>query len=192
MEKLRNITENKKFQEIIFISCFVFSVVCFILFISQVYSFAASPNPPVNNKPLQNNSNPPQMQPPAQEDFFKGIPKGSPLMLLVFLLGFVITFLAGIVIYQQQDKKEKKNIRKELLKNKKEAKSKVINQMLLPEEKFMVKILEDNKGERTQSDLVKKSKLNKLKVSRILKKLESLKIIEKHPYGMTNNIRLKK
>ena len=61
----------------------------------------------------------------------------------------------------------------------------------MPEEKLVVKLLEDNNGKLTQSELVRQSNLNKLKVSRIIKKLESSNIINKYPYGMTNNIQLK-
>lgn len=49
-----------------------------------------------------------------------------------------------------------------------------------------------NNGELTQSDLVRKTKLSKVKVHRIVKRLESLGIVSKYPYGITNKIKLEK
>ena len=92
----------------------------------------------------------------------------------------LINLFAGIIIYSNLYVREKKEI-----------KSKVASEMLLPEERLIIKLLEENNGELTQSELVRKSGLNKLKVSRVIKRLENLKIINKYPYGMTNNIKLK-
>lgn len=66
-----------------------------------------------------------------------------------------------------------------------------MNKILLPDEKIVVELLKESSGTLTQSELVKKSGLNKLKVSRVIKKLESLHFIEKYPYGMTNKIRIR-
>jgi hypothetical protein len=188
MEKIKEIIENKSFQRIILLSCFILSAIFLLLFISQVYSFISSDNPPIDN---QNKTAPAKIAPPPKDDFFRGMPKDSPVMLILFLLGFLIPLLAGIIIYDHLGKKEKKSIKNELIKTKKEVKSKVINKILLPEEKIVIDLLKDNSGTLTQSELVKKSNLNKLKISRVLKKLESLNLIEKYPYGMTNKIKLK-
>ena len=69
-------------------------------------------------------------------------------------------------------------------------KSNFLNDLLTTEEKRVIRIIEENNGEITQSDLVKKSQLSKLKISRIIKKLEQSKIVEKIQWGLTNKIRI--
>jgi len=59
------------------------------------------------------------------------------------------------------------------------------------EEKVLVKAIEDSEGTMFQADLVEKSSFDKVKVSRILDKLERLDIIERRRRGMTNIILLK-
>lgn len=197
MKKIKELIENKSFQRFILIFCFIFSAICFILVISQIYSFSTQTNqlinPPINNPSIKDNYNPTQIQtqPPAKDDFFRGMPKGSPIMLLVFIFGFMVSLFAGLVIFNNLNGKEQRIIKKELLKTKKELKSKVMNKILLPDEKIVVELLKESSGTLTQSELVKKSGLNKLKVSRVIKKLESLHFIEKYPYGMTNKIRIR-
>ena len=74
----------------------------------------------------------------------------------------------------------------------KELKKDVIESMILPDEKIIIKELERNNGEMTQSDLVRRTNLSKVKVHRIVKRLESLGIVSKYPYGITNKIKLEK
>lgn len=185
MGNSKKILENRKFQIVIMLSCFILSAVFLILFISQIYSFAVPDNPPINkinnpdNQSKISSTNPP-INPPAKNDFFKGIPKGSPLMFVVFLIGMLVSFSAGLVLYNLLNIKDKKEIKK-----------KIIEEMLLPEEKLIVELLEKNQGEATQKELTLNSNFNKLKVSRVIKRLESLNLIEKFPYGMTNKIKLK-
>ena len=88
---------------------------------------------------------------------------------------------AGLTIMDLLTKKERKELKKL-----------TIDAMLMPKEKLLVQILNDNDGDSTQAALVKKSKLTKLQVSRVLKRLESLKVISKYPYGVTNKIILEK
>ena len=59
-----------------------------------------------------------------------------------------------------------------------------------PDGKRLVGLLQGSKGTLTQSELVRKSGMDKLRVSRALKKLEKLSVVRKHPYGMTNSITL--
>ena len=74
----------------------------------------------------------------------------------------------------------------------KELKKEVIESMILPDEKIVIKELERSNGEMTQSDLVRRTNLSKVKVHRIVKRLESLGIVSKYPYGITNKIKLEK
>jgi len=64
--------------------------------------------------------------------------------------------------------------------------------MLTPEEKVVIKLLKENDGELTQSELVTRTKLSKVKVHRVIKRLESLNVVSKYPYGVTNKIKLEK
>lgn len=59
------------------------------------------------------------------------------------------------------------------------------------EEKIIVKIIEEAEGTIFQSDLVEKSGFDKVKVSRILDRLEGKQIIERKRRGMTNVVVLK-
>lgn len=73
-----------------------------------------------------------------------------------------------------------------------EIRTKTMDIMLMPEEKLIIQLLNKNSGELSQSELVKRSKLSKLKVSRVIKRLEMLKVVSKYPYGVTNKIVLEK
>jgi len=64
--------------------------------------------------------------------------------------------------------------------------------MTTPEEKLVIRELEDAGGELTQSELVKKTGISKVKVHRVIKRLEQLKILSKYPYGVTNKIKVEK
>ncbi len=97
------------------------------------------------------------------------------------LFGFIVSLFAGTSLLDLLKKKERKKITKD-----------VMDTILTPEEKEIIRILEENEDGLKQSELVKKSKLSKVKVSRIIKRLENSRIISKYPYGMTNKIILEK
>jgi len=59
------------------------------------------------------------------------------------------------------------------------------------EEKTIIKELIENNGELKQNTLVKNTGLSRVKVSRLLKKLEQRNIIIKEPLGKINVIKLK-
>jgi len=63
---------------------------------------------------------------------------------------------------------------------------------LSKEEKDLLKLVEEDNGVIFQSDLVKKSNLTKVKISRIVSRLEAKGAIEKRRKGMSNLILLKK
>lgn len=73
-----------------------------------------------------------------------------------------------------------------------EAKKKPIDYSKLDkEEKPLVKIVEEAEGTIFQSDLVEKSGFDKVKVSRILDRLEGRGLLERKRRGMTNVVVLK-
>lgn len=59
------------------------------------------------------------------------------------------------------------------------------------EEKVLIKIVEENEGSMFQADLVEKSGMNKVKVTRVLDRLEGKQLIERKRRGMTNVVLLK-
>ncbi len=102
-------------------------------------------------------------------------------VIIISFLGSVISILAGLSLSDLLRKKE----RKELTKS-------IIDSMTTPEEKLVIRELESNDDELTQSELVKRTRLSKVKVHRVIKRLESLKVVSKYPYGITNKIKLEK
>jgi len=73
-----------------------------------------------------------------------------------------------------------------------EAKRKPVDYSKLDkEEKILVKLLEENDGSIFQADLVEKSGFSKVKVTRILDRLEGKGITERKRRGMTNIVLLK-
>lgn len=62
---------------------------------------------------------------------------------------------------------------------------------LSKEEKTVIKVIEEADGTIFQSDLVEKSGFSKVKVSRILDRLEGRQLIERKRRGMTNVVVLK-
>jgi GTP-sensing pleiotropic transcriptional regulator CodY len=59
-------------------------------------------------------------------------------------------------------------------------------------EKTIIKFILENKGETTQSKIVKNTGFSRVRIFRVLKKLEDKGIIIKEPYGMSNIIKLDK
>ena len=59
------------------------------------------------------------------------------------------------------------------------------------DEKTIVNLLLENKGNMFQSDIIQKTNLNKVKITRILDNLESQNLIERKRRGMTNIVILK-
>ncbi len=59
------------------------------------------------------------------------------------------------------------------------------------EEQKIVSLLQLNQGSKYQSDLIKETGLSKVKMSRLLDKLDGKKIIERKRRGMTNIVVLK-
>jgi uncharacterized membrane protein len=92
-----------------------------------------------------------------------------------------ISILAGLSIWQITRVRELKKLKQETTDN-----------LLLPDEKTIIHFLKENGFESTQSRLVKETGLSKVQVHRILSRLEAKGVLEKHKYGLTNKIVLKK
>jgi len=174
---------------IVMVLCFIYGGISLLFFIMQLSPFIrlGEMTPPVMN--IQPDAN-------ASENFsrpqeFSGIngsrraflePEVSRffyVIIFVSLSGSTISITAGLSLLSLLRKKERKDLTKG-----------VIDTVTTPEEKLVIRILNENGGELTQSELVKRAKLSKVKVHRIVKRLESLNIINKYSYGLTNKIKL--
>jgi len=100
---------------------------------------------------------------------------------ILTFIGSLVSIGAGISLLRLVRERETKELKRE-----------VIDSMIMPDEKLVIKELEKNDGALTQSELVRNTSLSKVKVHRIVKRLESLEIVKKYPYGMTNKIKLEK
>lgn len=103
-----------------------------------------------------------------------------PLPLFIPFLGSIGLFI-GIILYS--------------LFNPIPAQTSISQQSLLnlfdKDERKVVKALLDKGGERLQAEIVKKTKLSKVQVHRILKRLEGKQLVEKKAKGNTNLIKAK-
>ena len=88
--------------------------------------------------------------------------------------------------------KEEKEIVVKKVREKVEVRHKPVDYSKLDkEERLLVKLIEENDGSIFQADLVEKSGFSKVKVTRILDRLEGGQIIERKRRGMTNIVLLK-
>ncbi|MBL7051656.1 MAG: hypothetical protein ISS01_01050 [Nanoarchaeota archaeon] len=107
--------------------------------------------------------------------------------------GSITSFLAGIALMRSSQKVIVTEAVKETEKKVEEKhENKIDSDVLLPDEKKIIGILENHNGYMTQRDLVIESKFSKVKIHRLLKNLEAKKVISKYAFGMTNRIRLEK
>lgn len=96
---------------------------------------------------------------------------------IIYLLGGVMFIVAGIAIWYLIREEEISEITEEMM-----------DVFLLPEEKAIVDELKKAGGEITQSDLVRRTGLSKVKIHRILGRLEGKKVIKRYPYGLTKKV----
>jgi len=100
------------------------------------------------------------------------------IIIIVSSLGLFVG-LATYYIISNNYLKEKKETEKNLIK---------ILDILDEEDKIILKKIIENKGEINQSSLTKSLNLDKVKVSRIISKMEQKSIIKKEKNGMTNKL----
>jgi len=104
----------------------------------------------------------------------------------------ILLALSVYLIFFGQEKVEiiKKIREKVKISEKKKDYSKILPK-LASEEKKLVNLILESKGAMFQSELVEKSGFDKVKVSRLLDRLEGQQIIERKRRGMTNIVILK-
>lgn len=101
---------------------------------------------------------------------------------LITLLIFVGTFIS-FFMKENSSGTEKDSLTDEKRKKKIEC--------LAEPEKTIMTIIQRENGSIYQSDLIKKTKLSKVKITRLLDKLEGMHLIERKRRGMTNIIIIK-
>jgi hypothetical protein len=109
---------------------------------------------------------------------------GWTISAILLFIGIFFTFLINI----NKDKEEPKPIEPKEIK--KEDYQKITGKLKEDEKVIFEKIIEAQ-GSIFQSDLVEKTGFTKVKVTRILDKLEGLALIERRRRGMTNVVLLK-
>jgi len=104
---------------------------------------------------------------------------GIALLLVILAIGIVIMF-------------SKQEIIEKIKKVEKEVKRKPLDYSKLDkDEKVLIKILDQSEGTIFQAELVEKSGMDKVKVTRILDRLEGRQLIERKRRGMSNIVILR-
>ncbi len=104
-------------------------------------------------------------------------------------IALVLSVGCGILLLRASHERIHESVKE---KAEEEFENSVQGDILLPDEKKLISVLEKNNDSMTQSDLVRESGLSKVKVHRVLKNLEMKKIVTKYDFGMTKKIRLEK
>ena len=107
------------------------------------------------------------------------------LMLLILIIGLYL------ILFGQEKVEVIKKIREKVKASEKKKDYDKILRNLPSEEKKLLKLLIESEGAMFQSDLVEKLGFNKVKVTRLLDKLEGQQMIERKRRGMTNVVILK-
>ena len=186
---------NKNKYLAIMIICFLYAGFSIILFGSQAYNYfwktevVGTPSfEDMNNQNMdvdkfndknRFNKNGARME--AMKEMKDPFVFFSSPISLTFLLGGIVALMAGFAIFSLVRKKEIKIIREQTTDN-----------LLLPDEKAVIDALKNSNYEMTQTKIVKETGLNKVQVHRVVKRLESKGLLNKHEYGLTNKIILKK
>ena len=166
---------KRKFYWFVAILCLIYGGVALILLIQQSYFFYFRNQSPQYFTAARNLT---QMTSDRLRPNFRAL---NTLPIIINFFGAIISILAGLSLISILRFRESKELKRD-----------VIDSMVMPDEKAVINELEKNNGELTQSDLVSKTRLSKVKVHRIIKRLESLGIVSKYPYGVTNKIKLEK
>lgn len=187
MKPIETISKFKHKYVLIMILCFLYGGFCLIMFLSQAYGFfwRTEINTPLEPQIISVDSN--AFRPEFREDFNLFRVPRDPVALLTsptslsLLIGGIISILAGITIWKLTREKEIKKVKYD-----------TTVKLLLPDEKQVIEALKESNNELTQAKIAKNTGLTKVQVHRAIKRLEAKGAIEKHDFGLTNKIILKK
>lgn len=170
MKQDETLFKAKKRYIAIMVASFLYGGFSLILFLYNTYSFfwrsEAMPNGPIRGPGRMT-------QDPM---LFLSSPQN-----IIYPLGGLLAIIAGLTIWSLIREKELKAVKQETAKK-----------LLLPDEKAVINALKNAGSELTQSKIAMETGLNKVQVHRAVKRLELKGAIEKHGYGLTNKIILKK
>ena len=175
---------------IVMVSCFVYAGFSLFSLISEVSSlssakyvdsylsnaFLSDTNIKINDV-VDSTSNS-TVSTVAKEDMLSGVIYRD---VVLSIIGFLVTLLAGLSIMALLKEKDSQG-----------ATQSFIDVVTTGDEKLLIASLEKAGGVLTQSELVNATGLTKVKIHRVVKRLEGLGIVSKYPFGMTNKVRLEK
>jgi uncharacterized membrane protein len=172
----------------VMIACFIFGGYFLVNFVSQMYDFwyrnammdrmnLSEPFPSDGNFSPQGGN---FTQFPRD---FRGIQfnRQFPGESLIDLLGGIVFIIAGISMWCLIREKETGLLREEVEKA-----------LLLPEEKEIMDELKKSGGEMTQKELSNRTGIPKVKLHRVLSKMEKKSVLKRYPYGMTKKVVIEK
>ena len=170
---------KRNFHWGIAVLCLIYGGISLFIFIHQSYSIYLREQMPASAMPASANLDKnASLEISHARERFRSM---AAIPLATTFLGSVISILGGVSLLNLLRKRESKELKKDILES-----------VILPDEKLVIQELEKNNGELTQSEMVRNTKLSKVRVHRIIKRLESMGVITKHPYGLTNKIKLEK
>ncbi|MEM0360698.1 MAG: winged helix-turn-helix transcriptional regulator [Candidatus Diapherotrites archaeon] len=191
MKRLETFFNSDKKYAVIMILCFIYGGYAILSFLLQAYT--AFWRIELLGFPMQGQGSPrtedfnrfrqPDSNRLSNQRFITQEPLAqivSPLS-LSWLLSGIISLLAGLSIWHLVRKKEIKKIKQE-----------TANNLLLPDERKIIETLKKSNFEMLQSRIAKETGLSKVQVHRAIKRLEAKGILEKHTYGLSNKIMLKR
>jgi uncharacterized membrane protein len=168
-------TRLRSFTSVI---CFLYSGISLLIFLSFLWFLILGGNIPLLGKLFATS---------AVQDWrvFSIVTLMTWIIVILSFVSFSGSLITGIFLTRTKNKLVVKKVEEE-------KEQEVHADLLMPGEKKIIEVLEDNDGSMTQSELTIESEMSKVKLHRYLKKLEAKKIISKHAYGMTNRIKLEK
>ncbi len=106
---------------------------------------------------------------------------------IIPFIGGLLLIMSGLTILKYRNYTIRHSMQRQATQRIRIAKSSLISSMLTQDEKKMLSIIGSEEG-MLQSDLVAKSGFSKVKVHRTLKKLESMELIKRSRFGITNRV----
>src|SRR3989344_1215107 len=112
---------------------------------------------------------------------------------IIYVAIGIAALIAAIGFYLILKKKEpQKDVAKNIIEKSEEKNLSEAPKTMMPESKKVFDLINQSNGAILQGELVAKSGMDKVKVSRILDKLEMQGLIERRRHGMSNLVVLKK
>ena len=177
------------FRNIVLILSFLYAGFCLLVFVLAVVTIQLDGNFFLFNKIAHTPNG-------SATSLFSLIKEFAIFTAVITGLGTIISVLGGLSILRSNQERIHTHAEEEAEEKvtavKEKVKQEVSSDVLLPEEKELIKVLETHEGVMTQKELVQESGMSKVRIHRVLKRLEAKKVITKYDYGMTKRIRLEK